>query len=163
MPIPKTRKELIDQIELSYLKLDALLDQLTEESAEAVCVEDWSVKQLLAVRVWWSNSVVEWIESGRNGETPNLPAKGYKWNETPRLNNDIARSSTNQSFEEVRQRLNSAYNRVLKMIEHLSDKELLEQGEFDWAGKWPLSRWLSINTARQYTTAQKYIRLVLSG
>lgn len=162
MPIPKTRNELIEQIKSSYLKLDGLLDQLTEKSAETVCVDDWSVKQLLAVRAWWSESVVDWIESGRNGEIPTLPAKGYKWNETPSLNNDIARSSTDESFKEVRKRLNLAYHRVLNTIDNLSDKELLDQGVFDWAGKWPLSRWLSINTARQYTTAQKYIRRVLS-
>jgi hypothetical protein len=29
---------------------------------------------------------------------------------------------------------------------------------FGWAGKWPLARWISINTARQYTTARAYVR-----
>lgn len=27
-----------------------------------------------------------------------------------------------------------------------------------WAGKWPISRWVSINTTRQYVTARTYIR-----
>lgn len=161
MPIPKSRNDLIEQIETSYSKLDTLLDEITDETAGAICVEDWTVKELLAVRCWWSETVVDWIESGRNGEIPDLPAKRYKWHETPQLNNEIAKSSTFESFEEVRNRLNKAYHQVLKIIGKLSDEELLNQGVFEWAGKWPLSRWLSINTARQYTTAQKYIRQVL--
>ena len=44
------------------------------------------------------------------------------------------------------------------LIASLSDAELLEVGAFEPAGKWPIARWLSINTARQYSTARTFIR-----
>jgi hypothetical protein len=50
---------------------------------------------------------------------------------------------------------------VLSTIDSLSDPELLEAGAFEWAGKWPLARWISINTARQYDTARTFIRRAL--
>lgn len=50
--------------------------------ASTVCVDEWTVKDLLAVRVWWTEQVVAWIEAGRRGESPELSAPGYRWRET---------------------------------------------------------------------------------
>ncbi|MBD3163544.1 MAG: ClbS/DfsB family four-helix bundle protein [Candidatus Eisenbacteria bacterium] len=161
MPIPRTRRELIDQIDGSFDKLAADLASIGRDDAERPCVEDWSVKELLAVRAWWTESVVGWIEAGRRGEVPDLPAPGYGWNETPRLNADLARAARKEPYEVVRSRLEHGFRRVRTVIDALDDRELLEVGAFDWAGKWPIARWISINTARQYQTARTMIRRAL--
>jgi len=44
------------------------------------------------------------------------------------------------------------------MIDALDDNELLEPRVFEWAGSYPIARWISINTVRQYTTARTFIR-----
>ena len=46
----------------------------------------------------------------------------------------------------------------MALIEELEDTELLDVGTFEWAGNYPVSRWISINTARQYTTARSFLR-----
>jgi len=158
VPIPQTRDELVEQIRTSFARLCAELEDTGPELGELHCVDDWSVKDLLAVRAWWAESVVDWIEAGRGGDRPVTPAKGYRWNETPRLNADIVEAAGDQSYASIRERLQRGYERVLATVDALDDRELLEVGVFDWAGKWPLSRWLSINTARQYTTARAHIR-----
>ena len=158
MPIPRTRDDLIEQIESSFAKLQAELDAAGPRAGSLHCVDDWSVKDLLAVRVWWTESVVDWIEAGRRGETPVTPAEGYRWRETPRLNNDIVKRARRESFRSLRARLLDGYQRVMALIEELEDTELLDVGEFEWAGNYPVSRWLSINTARQYTTARSFLR-----
>ena len=44
----------------------------------------------------------------------------------------------------------------------LDDRELLESAVFEWAGpKYPVRRWLSLNTSRQYETARTLIRRTL--
>jgi hypothetical protein len=96
-----------------------------------------------------------WVQAGRRGECPTTPAKAYGWNETPRLNADIVRSARDQSYRLIRARLERGAARVLSTIDGLDDAELLQVGVFSWAGKWPVSRWISVNTARQYTTAQR--------
>ena len=124
-------------------------------------VDDWSAKDLLSVRLWWTEHVVEWIETGRRGEVPVTPAPGYRWKETPRLNADIVAAARAATLESLIGRLEHGYGRVMATIDALDDNELLEPRVFEWAGSYPISRWISINTARQYTTARTYIRRVL--
>lgn len=161
MPIPRTRAELTELITTAFAKLRAELDAAGRELPELPCVDAWSVKDLLAVRAWWTESVVDWVESGRRGEAPITPAAGYRWQETPRLNADLVRAARKQSYRKIRSRLERGVERVLATIDALDDEELLGTGAFEWAGRWPISRWLSINTARQYTTARTFIRRAL--
>lgn len=161
MPIPKTREELTELLRTSFSKLTEELDKGGPDLAQLPCVDEWCVKDLLAVRAWWTESVVDWIEAGRRGESPTVPAPGYSWHETPRLNADIVKAAQSESFANIRARLEQGYKRVLAIIDALDDRELLEVGVFGWAGKWPIARWISLNTARQYTTARSFIRQAL--
>jgi hypothetical protein len=158
MPIPTTRAELTRLVTASFERLVQELDRSDPQIAGLPCVEDWSVKGLLAVRAWWTERVGDWIDAGRRGESPATPAPGYRWTETPRLNADLVRRARAESYAAVRARLERGCERVLAAIAALDDRELLLPGAFAWAGKWPLSRWISINTARQYTTATALIR-----
>ncbi len=101
------------------------------------------------------------VPADRRGNVPTTPADGYDWNETPRLNADLVQKAHNQSYRAVRERLERGVIEVLTTTDLLDDTELLEVGVFEWAGKCPISRWLSINTARQYTTARTLIRRAL--
>jgi hypothetical protein len=158
MPIPKTRVELTEQLHSTFGKLRSELDTGGSRLGNLPCVDNWTVKDLLVVRVWWTEKIVAWIERGRTGETPVTPAEGYKWNETPRLNADIVKASRPESYRSIRRRLEHGFAQVVILIDELSDRELLEVGIFPWAGKYPVSRWISINTVRQYTTARTFIR-----
>ncbi len=160
MPIPQTRRQLVDQIETAFKKLDAELRDIDTEMATRLCVDDWSVKDLLAVRLWWTRSVLNWIDKGKKGLVPITPARGYRWSETPRLNAAVVEKSQRRSFKPIVSELRRQYTRLLATIERLDDEELLEIGVYKWAGNYPIARWLSINTARQYQTARKYIRRV---
>jgi hypothetical protein len=161
VPIPKSRVELTDLVTTSFEKLRGELDGLDAGLADTPCVDDWTVRDLLAVRAWWTESVVAWIEAGRHGESPVTPAEGYRWHETPRLNAMIVREARDQSYRTIRRRLERGQARALALIGELDDRELLEVGAFEWAGKWPIARWISLNTARQYTTARTLIRRAL--
>ena len=92
------------------------------------------------------------------GDNPVTPAEGYRWKDTPRLNADIVKKCRRESYRSLRQRLERGFTRTMQVIESLDDHELLGSGVFAWAGSYPVSRWLSINTARQYTTARTFIR-----
>ncbi len=161
MPIPTTRQALNELVTSTFEKLAAELDGAGPEVGDLPCVDDWTVKDLLAVRAWWTESVVEWIQDGRRGESPTTPAQGYGWNETPRLNAHIVSRAGKESYAAVRIRLREGFENVLALIASLDDRELLTPEAFAWAGKWPVSRWISINTARQYVTARTFIRRAL--
>lgn len=158
MPIPKTRIELTDLVTTNFMKLRGELDRGGPSLGRVACVDDWSVKDVLAVRAWWTANVIDWIETGRRGETPVTPAEGYAWSDTPRLNADIVEAARDESYSSIRARLERGFKRVLATIDALDDDELLGVGVYEWAGKWPVSRWISINTQRQYETAHTFIR-----
>lgn len=161
MPIPKTRQELVDQTRSAIQKLQAELAAGGPRIGSLPCIDDWTVKDLLAVRVWWTEAVLSWIDLGRRGESPITPAEGYRWNQTPRLNQDLVKASRRESYRSIRSRLEAGFERVLHTIDSLDDPELLEVGSFGWAGKYPISRWLALNTTRQYTTARTHLRRAL--
>ncbi len=158
MPIPKTRADLVEQVDTSFEKLCDDLDAAGPRAGGWPCVDDWTVQELLAVRVWWTESVVDWIEAGRRGERPETPAPGYRWSETPRLNADVVERARRVSYRVLRDRLEAGYARVRTTIDALDDRELLEPSVFAWAGKYPIARWISMNTARQYATARTLVR-----
>jgi len=161
MTIPNTRAELRDLTCSTFEKLRAELEAAGPRVGSIGCVDDWSVKDLLAVRAWWTENVIDWIEAGIRDETPITPAEGYRWNETPRLNADVVKAARRESYRSVRARLERGFERVIHTIDALDDTELLGIGVFTWAGKYPISRWISINTAWQYTTARTFIRRAL--
>jgi hypothetical protein len=121
-------------------------------------VDDWTVKDLLAVRAWWTDSVMDWVAAGQRGDRPIVPAPGCRWSETPRLNATIVRISKRESYRSVRKRLQTGYERISPTVESLNDRQLLKTGVYPWAGRFPVSRWIAINTTRQYQTARTFVR-----
>lgn len=107
MPIPTSRAELTSQICTSYEKLREELDDAGSSIADAPCVDDWTVKDLLAVRTWWTENVMYWVVA----------------------------ENRQKSDRATRSRLDQGYRRVLATIELLDDTELLEVGVYPWAGK----------------------------
>ena len=149
MPIPKTRAELLEQLHTSYEKLQHEIESGGRRLGSLRCSDDWTVKELLAVRAWWTESVVDWVAQWRAGAAPVTPAAGYGWNETPRLNNDIVKGTKRQSYSAICERLRTGYSSVIELVESLSDHELLDAGVFPGAGRYPVRRWISLNTIRR--------------
>ena len=161
MPIPATRAQLVDAVSGSYRKLADTLQEAGARAGSLPCDGAWTVKDVLVVRAWWTEHVVMWIEAGLRDQKLELPAAGYGWKQTPQLNDDTVKRARRESYRSVRQRLHDGYERVMVIIEQLPDRQLLRSGAFDWAGKWPVARWISVNTATQYASARTMIRRAL--
>lgn len=143
---------MIEAVTRDYARL---VDVLDPSLGSRICVEDWTVKGLLAVRAWWSEAVVSWVRTAAAGDEPVLPAPGYKWNETPQLNAEIARRRV--SYRAAVERLDAAYRDVLHVIGEVDDHTLTTPGVYSWAGKNGVCGIINLNTARQYRTARTFI------
>ena len=162
MAIPKTRADLLGAMQPAFDKLCADLDRVSAKHSKEACVDDWSVVDLLTVRTWWANAVVGWIEAGHRGEVPEVPAPGFSWRETPALNAEvIAKAPKRRSWVRVRADFEASQAAVLEALESLSDAQLEDAGAFEWAGKWPVLRWVSVATTTGYVSARKYVRALL--
>ncbi|WP_420549082.1 ClbS/DfsB family four-helix bundle protein [Curvivirga sp.] len=156
--IPKNRSHLIELIEGNFAKLSVELDTLTNEDAQLIVEEDISIKDILAVRLWWCEATLMWISVGRDGGTCELPAEEYSWQQTPALNKHIAEQAVTVSIEDLIGDLKQGVKEVLRVIDTLTEAELCDVGMFKWAGKWPVMRWVSVNTSSQFDSARKMIR-----
>ncbi len=78
---------------------------------------------------------MDWIEASQRGESPDIPAPGYRWNETRRLNADIAATASEEAYDDILEHLDDGLARVLNALVSLGDSELLDVGVFGWAGK----------------------------
>lgn len=159
-----SREELASELDTAYSKLDALLESAAEADVfDVVAVDAWTVHDVLAVRVWWAEAVVEWIGAGLRDQTPQAPAAGYKWTQTPALNQSVVEASAGTSVRELRDRLRAAVAALRRYVETLDEDQLLSVGVFSWTRTWPVSRWIAVNTITQYASLSKMIRRVLKS
>ena len=159
-----SREELASELDTAYSKLDALLESAAEADVfDVVAVDAWTVHDVLAVRVWWAEAVAEWIGAGLRDEAPQTPAAGYKWTQTPALNQSVVDASIDIPAQELRDRLGAAVAILRNYIETLDDDQLLSVGVFSWTRTWPVSRWIAVNTITQYASLSKMIRRVLKS
>lgn len=166
MPGPHTRDELARPLRDTLAKLVRDLRSAVDVHGSArvagLCVVDsWSTRDLLAVRLWWARAVLSWTDAGLRGEVPTTPAEGYAWRETPRLNADIVAKVRGLRLEDVLSEIEATCCELSARIDELDDRALFAVGAFEWCGKWPLARWIAINSTRQLTTARTMIRKAL--
>ncbi len=159
--IPKNREHLLDLITGHFRKLWKLLENLGEEQASLAVDENFTIKDLVVIRIWWLQAAQRWIEDGQQDKTFALPADGFNWQQTPALNLQTARDQRNTSLDDARDQLKRLNFELLQLIDTLDDRQLTETGQFAWAGKWPVMRWISVGSSSQYDGAAKQIRKAL--
>lgn len=105
-------------------------------------------------RIWRSGSACSWGGSARERRgKPQMPAPGYKWSETPKLNRAIWAKHRSRNPADVRTDFDSGYRQILALVEESSPEGLLTPGHFEWTGKHPLTTYLGPNTASHYRFA----------
>lgn len=161
--IPTCRSDLLLLINKHYSKLSDELKSLETKHALLACEKDFSIKDIIAIRLWWTLAVIRWIEQGKKGEEPDIPAKGYSLQKMQPLHEMIARESQQTVMHSLIADLQNAVERLVATIDSLSDDELTIVGQFAWAKRWPVMRWISIGTSSQYQSARSLIRKALKN
>ncbi|MBI4747260.1 MAG: ClbS/DfsB family four-helix bundle protein [Acidobacteria bacterium] len=155
----ESKQALIDDIQTEHDSLCALLREIPEArfQEQGVWGDGWTVADLVAHLAEWQHLFLTWYEDGRKGEMPEMPAPGYKWNETPKLNQAIWVKHCLRSPAEVQADFESGYRQILQIVEDLSPEQLLKNGHFEWTGKHPLTTYLGPNTASHYRFSIKVL------
>lgn len=155
-----SKDELLADIEKQYAALSELLDFVPRDryAGAGVWGDDWSVDDLVAHLSSWHRLFLGWYRAGLDGETPEMPAPGYKWNETPRLNHAIQEKHQSRPTEELRSELEATHAEVLALARDLSEEQLLRPGAFAWTGKNAVVTYLGANTASHYRFAIKVLK-----
>ncbi len=156
----KSKKELIDDIRSEHDSLCARLAEIPHArwNESGVWGDGWTLSDLVAHLAEWQEMFLVWYEDGLRGATPSLPAPGYRWSETPKLNQTIWAKHRSRPHAAILAEFDSGYSRILKVVDALSSQQLLESGHYGWTGKHSLTTYLGPNTASHYRFAIKAIR-----
>ena len=155
-----SKQELIDDIEGEFSRLLAVLDVVPEHRYRDAGVwgEEWTINDLVAHLTEWHRLFLGWHRAGLRGESPQMPAPGYGWNETPRLNRAIWRKHKGRPTGELWEELQSSHAEVLGLAQSLSPEQLLSPGQFAWTGRNALVTYLGANTASHYRFAIRVLK-----
>ena len=161
----RSKQEFLESIEKEHRTFLELADSIPEERYDEIGVwgDGWTIKDLFAHLTEWQRMFRRWFEAGLAGETPEMPAPGYKWNETPRLNHDIWKRCRHEPWEEVRRDFATSHQELLALATRLSEEELLTPGYFPWTRKYPLTTYLGPSTASHYRSSTKILKRWLRG
>ena len=159
MPRPTSRMELLAAIDQERPALEAFLATLTSEQMVAPgVVGEWSVKDVLAHLVEWEQMVLGWYRAGLRGERPALPAPGYKWSETPALNQMIYEKHRNRPLVEIMAEFQASHQEIVEVIRALTNDDLFTAGRYPWTQKNTLGAYFVSATSSHYLWARNEMR-----
>mgnify|MGYP001814233253 FL=1 len=159
MPRPTTRAELLDQADREFERLFEVVDGVSAARLETPgACETWSVKDLLAHLDAWHRLFIGWEASGASGGTPDMPASGYSWKETPALNEHLHGLAAADAWDDVVAKLRESHDQVVDLIASYSDEDLFTKRRFAWTGSTSVGSYAVSATSSHYTWAAKLIR-----
>jgi len=159
MPRVFSKTQILEQSKKEHERLEQLLATLTPEQMEAAGVEwTWSVKDVLMHLYEWEQMVMRWLSASQRGETPCVPAEGYKWNQLPALNQHIYEKYHDLPLPEALEKFQASYRQVTAVIEGLSEEELFTPGRYPWMNQNALASYFASCTSSHYVWAIKEIK-----
>jgi hypothetical protein len=155
-----SKQELLDNIEKEHVAFLSLLTRIPKYRYrdKGVWGDDWTVKDLLAHLTEWEQMFLRWHREGREGKKPAVPAQGFKWNQTPLLNQAIWRKHRRKALDKVIEDFHASYREIYGVADSLSEEALFSPGYYSWTGENTLTTYLAANTFSHYRTASKILR-----
>lgn len=123
-----------------------------------------SVSDLIAYQIGWGKCLIRWYEAGIKGEQPEMPGDGFsKWDYVAIARHFYQKYSYDASIQQLK-----VFQEIVALILEITQKEqrignLDQEGIWPWCTlssgkKWPLSKWIQVNTASPYNRAARLIK-----
>jgi uncharacterized protein (TIGR03083 family) len=159
MPRPTTKTGILSESRKEHEALEHLLAALSPEGmTQPGLVGEWSAKDVLAHLTEWEQMVLGWYATGLRGETPALPAEGYKWSQLPALNQHIHEKHRDRPLADVLEGFRASYDQIMALVESLSEEELFTPGRYAWARTNALASYIVSCTSSHYHWARTELR-----
>ena len=161
MPIPKSKEELIREINETYKKLQKELITIPIELSRKLEIQghsknsEISLNNLIAYLIGWGYLVLKWHNHKAKGIDCEFPEKGYKWNELGLLAQKFYSDFENDNYHSLQLKLDDTVMEILNLIESKSNNELYETS---WYNSYSLGRMIQLNTSSPYKNARLKIR-----
>lgn len=155
------KEEVLKRIRVERRRLEKNISQLSPaQMVQPGVIGQWSVKDILAHLADWEQRFLGWYRAGLRGEVPHTPEPGLSWSrkDMDTLNHRIYEKYRHRSLEQVLAYFEASYHETYTMVKSIPEREMFEQGRFQWTGKGNLAGYLLANTADHYRWAKAQIR-----
>lgn len=171
MPRPQTKSDLLEAAELNYNKLLELIDSMTEtelntefdfssdpKKKEAHWGRDKNLRDVLIHLHEWHNLMLEWVANNRAGSRKPFLMEGYNWKTYGQMNLVFWQRNQSVSLEEALEQFKESHQKVIALIESMSNEELFRKNAFDWVGGSTIGSYFVSVTSSHYDWAMKKIK-----
>ena len=171
MPRATTKTELITAANDGWSKLWTLIDSISNGTQsvvfdfgddaklkEAHWKRDKNLRDVLVHLYEWHQLLLRWTESNLNGSNePFLPAP-YNWKNYGDMNVEFWKKHQTTAYDDAVSMLSDSHNKVMALIDSLTNEELFEKKHFPWTGTTNVGSYCISATSSHYDWAMKKIR-----
>jgi len=121
----------LDTMRAERERWEALLAEVGELRMERPGVAgDWSVRDIIAHVTAYERGLVEWLEAASRGESVGFPVLDHP--DVDYRNAAILRESEDRSLEDILLESQRVFERLLQMVQALSETELIDPHRTEW-------------------------------
>ncbi len=156
------------EIQLAYEQLVRCAAAVSDSQRMIRSIEGTSRKislaELIAYQIGWGSSLINWYEAGIKKRSPEMPGHGFSTWDYAAIAQHFYIAYCYNSRHEQMEMFNRIVCQILKIIDTEDQKGQLDQlGVWDWCTllsgkKWPLSKWIKVNTVSPYKRAKLQIK-----
>ena len=160
MPLPSSQQELLSRFDTAYNKLREEITHVPDELSRAPLLEGGlCLCELMAYQIGWGRLVLQWEAREQAGQPVEMPAPGFKWNQLGALAQSFYQRSQDDSAAQLLAQFDALASDLRIFMASSSEQLLFGVGQRHWAGaKWPLVKWLQVNTIAPYDSARAKLR-----
>ncbi len=160
-----------NEIEKAYHKLIQVAAEIPSSMAHQKEIEaaggKVSVIDLIAYQIGWGKLLLSWYEAGKEGKMPQMPGEGFTSWEYVKIARHFYEKYHSDDLKKAIEQFSLVVTQILQMVEEEGRKGNLEKtGVWSWCTlrsekKWPLSKWVTVNTVSPYKKATSLIKKFL--
>lgn len=160
-----SKEELKEEIIKSYKKYIEEFNDIDENLRDKRIEEvDRTPAENLSYQVGWTSLLLKWEENEEAGIEVKTPSDKFKWNELGKLYEWFNESYSNLSLKELKSILAENINKILKLIDEMTEEELFNPHMRRWADDatktavWEVYKFIHVNTVAPFKTFRTKIR-----
>ncbi len=159
---PKDKKELLRLSNENFEKLFCLIDSFDDKVKRGKVIfnnnRDKNIRDILTHLHHWHLMMLEWYKIGMSGKIPSMPAEGYTWRDTKKLNRKIWEMYQDTEYDKAVKLLRNSFLKMKEIMQRHTNKELFEKRKYKWTGTTSLGSYIISATSSHYDWAMKLLK-----
>lgn len=155
----QNKQQLFEYGKKEFERLMEFTSTLTSDQRDKEYVySDRTVKDIVAHVFAWQMLELIWYEEGMQGKKPAIPAPGFTFKDSPRLNEKLFQEYKAIRWQDLMKKLSVTHNKLMSIINKHTDEELSTKKKYAWTGSTNITCYFAAALSSHYVWANDLIR-----